>query len=105
MSEYQCELEVVLLSLRSHCTSVTGEAASILVQFVASLLLSSVQDCHNHEAEVERILAQRCDLDQDQSLCSPSCLTSLDEILAAPLEIPDLSLISMSEDDGNSKAW
>ena len=91
----QCEMEIFLLALRTHCTSV--EAASTLIQFMADVLLSSVQDYHRHKARIERILQEP----RLSSLSSPTCV---DDILSAPLEIPDALFLVLGEGDVISEA-
>ena len=84
--------------LKTHC--VGAEAASTLIQFVASDLLSSVEDHVVHEARVDSILRQA-------QLCSPStlsCLASVDNVLSAPLEIPDTVSVSVGRGDNIGNA-
>ena len=83
--------------LRAHCVST--EAASTLTQFVAGVLQSSVQDHRIHEAQVDRIL-------REAKLSSPStlsCLATIDDVLSAPLEIPEVVSVSVCgvDDIGN----
>ena len=83
------------------------EATSSLIQFVTDLFLSTFRDHHSLQAMVERIVAlpkSECEPStSSESSVSPGGTASLqlDEILAAPLVIPDASatLVVSSEDD------
>ena len=98
LKDYRCELEILLLVLRAHCVS--AEAASTLIQFVADVLLKSVQDHLLHEAQVDRILREA----QLPSSSTSSCLAPLDDVLSAPLEIPDAASVSVCQLDDISNA-
>ena len=86
MDDYQSELEITLLSLRAHCATATadGQTSSVLIKFVADILIGLVQDYHLHEARLDQILCSH-------SLTSPNHLASLEEILSAPLDLPTSS--------------
>ena len=97
LKDYQCELQIILLALKTCCSSLQGEATSSLVQFVADLFLSTLQDHHNLEVRVEMILAARSDRDAEISseLSTLSeCSLSLEEIIAASVVIPDVSTVT-----------
>lgn len=85
LRDYSCELDIILLTLRSHCAA-HGDNTLTLIQFVGDLLLSSVKDCHLHAATVERILRA-----ENLISCNDSdgSLSSLDEVLSGSLEVPD----------------
>ena len=81
--------------LRTHC--IGAEVASTLIQFVADVFLSSVQDHFLHEARVERIL-------HEAQLSSTNSLASVDDVLSAPLEIPDTASVSVGRLDDISSS-
>jgi hypothetical protein len=104
---------VVLLTLRtrsSHVPRETTACSESLIQFVTDLFLSTIRDHHSLQARVGGILALA-----SKSKHGPSTLPSLEpssrdeymalqleEILAAPLVIPDASTSSVaSSDDGD----
>ena len=107
LEDYHCELEVILLTLRTRCTGAPREATSSLIQFITDLFLSTIRDHHSLQARVERILASsksECGPStSSESSVSPDSAASLqlEEILTAPLVIPDVSttLVVSSEDD------
>ena len=102
--DFCCELEVVLLTLRTHCSR--EPAPSSLIQFVADLFLETFRNHHSLQARVEGILALASK--SLSALPEPSsgdeCVAlQLEEILAAPLVIPDAStsLVASSNDSGD----
>ena len=110
--DYYCELELVLLTLRTRYFGVPREpAASSLIQFVADLFLSTFRDHHSLQARVDGILALASKSEHGPSgLVLPEAspgdefgALQLEEILAAPLVIPDAStdLVASSDDDGD----
>ena len=96
-------MELILLTLRTYCSSAPREAVSSLIQFIADVFLSLFRDQHTLEARVERILASKSESDAStlsESSMSPHCSAiSLEEILAAPLVIPDVSATLLEDDD------
>ena len=100
MKEYECELEVLLLSMKSCLAAgaITEDTASTLIHYVATLLLSSVQNYHVNNTRVEKIL---CNSPLPKDECGVSL--SMGDILAAPLEIPGVSSTPKS-DSGDSRS-
>lgn len=89
--------------MRAHCSSAPREAVSSLIQFVADVFLTLFRDHHSLEARVERILASKSERDASvlsESSALPQCSAlSLEEVLAAPLVIPDVSTTLPLEED------
>ena len=110
--DYYCELELLLLTLRTRCSGVPREpTTSSLIQLVADLFLETFRDHHSLQARVEGILALASKSEHGPSglgllEASPGDKCGalwLEEILAAPLVIPDAStsLVASSDDDGD----
>ena len=110
--DYCCELELVLLTLKTRCSGVPREpTASSLTQFVADLFLKTFCDHHSLQVRVKEILALASKSEHGPSaLVLPEALRGdecgalqLEEILAAPLVIPDAfsGLLASSDDDGD----
>ena len=73
-------------------------SSSTLTHYVATLLLSSIQDHHVNNTRVEKIL---CDSPSPEDECGVSL--SLGDILAAPLEIPGVPS-TLKSDSGDSRS-
>ena len=101
LSDSHCELEVILLCLKtlseSARLSVGDETDSILIQFVSDLLLSSVQNHHLHQVRMEKALAS-------YSLQPHDRFDSLTDILSAPLAIPQTASVIAREEDTTAGA-